>query len=575
MKFAWHEKKHIFWKILRSFKSTQSTTPLKLLSEIVKSELFAMIVCCQDSASRFFYEVRQWSLFKKKIGTNTFWLLTVHSDSESTLSSGGLYDATKQAIERLKTSTSQNILINLQEMHGLLQQIPVYNSLPLVRSCIDSAVKVFGSNGVLFRSDELFETIYELGTHLGAKLAVLAESHEVVVFLRALYETVDSGSNMAHFNESVFTLGCFLNSHDSVKDFLYQVLLARFTQESCVLPHKLPPFLLSDFNDLFVAFFKDVIDKLRNQILGHKSGTAFDFDGSIVEVLLHYLLALDNVPDDHFLSWSIYLFILQEPKYSSLSSSFTDDLKILISTRRHLIPDFASKIMAENVLLDFRYRVFVPLLKLIFQHDRTSYHIQYNRLPPNIRAKLDSSVGNELVAKKQLLIFDLAKKHLSSGDVDQLLKLDVSILTAGQRLQLCATLDSITIGDLMHKVSAYSKIDCPIPTHLLKQCERESVALTNDKFLQFVSMMEREAYQPNIGYIVKCLSWSPSESNVRKLLPLLPLKPFVDAMIQERICFADSLLLHILQHPDCDGYESAIPFLSTSAHRLLQLLKFK
>lgn len=544
------------------------------ISKMVKSKLNELLDKTPGSMLHFFFKMRQWPSFHRKVLKSSLWQFIDFKTNEST--DNGTISKLKESINltaaRLKTCTVESLFMNLRALYDDAYQASTLGLKDQVLTVIDTFIESLVIFSPLPPSAELFEVIFNFVLLFGYVFAISVDDSRIFVILSAIYDTITERVPVDHFNRAVLILTSLLTTFQSRSDFFYKVLKSRLDLSNCLLPAELPEYFVASSNDLISDFSFDVLQSL-GKTAQKWSGPSLLIDFNYFIVILKYLLACENVPDEYFILLSSFYYLLNE---STMTESVISLFRTLFSTRKNLIQRFTPTIMTEDLLSSSWFTPLIPVLKLIFQNDQNAYKTAYNQLSPSLQAALDSAVGSEIVEKKRKLIFDLASNTISSGNLTKFEKLDISVLSPDQRDSLVNSLDKVSTNSLLiySVLASYRKLGSPIPNRILNCCREENVLLCGEDLSQYILMIEREKTKTpkHIKFVVNCLKASPKEELIRRLFVVLPFKAFVTELVKENIQFSVSLFEYLLQSFNKEYFEISYSYLSETQREFLNLL---
>ncbi len=168
------------------------------------------------------------------------------------------------------------------------------------------------------------------------------------------------------------------------------------------------------------------------------------------------------------------------------------------------------------------------------------------------------------------LLNDATRKLISSEAIISLA--DLSKFVPYSNSDVNATLKMIMPEVI---ISSYTKLSAVMPTDILKLCCEKEFILDEPSLKQLIGMMETENVFPKIPFIVACLKKvGNTELLVKRLLALLPIDSFVEALQKEQIPLATPLFAHLLEASEIENVLSFANYLPETQLNFLILLNY-
>ncbi len=210
------------WKVMRALKSCKVELQIIFVKLVIEADILLFI---PDDWMHFFYELRQWKLFK-----DLLWQLIKYDSSNSedvTPVSPVETFKTCKADEspfkdlincfNLKRDTKEDIVL---EMNSVLQTIKRNTHLP--------------------RSQSLFSAIHDYLVLVELVILVILGASDAGLLMRVIFETVSIQGQSESFNHIVSTLSSLLTTPQAQEEFFNLVLLPSVLRDSSLLPESLP-----------------------------------------------------------------------------------------------------------------------------------------------------------------------------------------------------------------------------------------------------------------------------------------------------------------------------------------------
>ncbi len=598
------------WKLMRALKSRPVDIQKVFIRLLSESEPLSIIMSGSELMLRFFYELRQWTIFKKRPANNILWDLVDPSWAQESSASTETITELQNSIERFMQSAPDELPSSINELHNVMQKAVTISSKDCLTSAVNALIEKLKNHSPLSPSLLLIDGIYDIVVLIAPEIAILVDASHVVVLLQAIYECKDPFYDSEKFKYIIYTITGLLTTPQSQEEFVNRVLLPRMTLNHCILPETLPKFFFDEASDLLVAFIQEIMQMFLSKLKAYDALEPLEFDGRYFYTMLEFLLACGDAPDSLFKALGALFEFLP-------CDTFTDELigllKELFTAKKTVIEFYAERIIREDLLTRDCFDRLVPLLQIIFQNKQTAYQAGYQSLSPALKAKLDAAVGSAILERKQILVYNLALRTVSSADLAKFEKLDISLLSHEQKqclipklhdasIKLLASEVNISWADLVKFVpgdssnmtenqknsfhpdsynylisdlilALYSKFDLKIPSDILKACCREDLIMGYATLSQLIDLMEIEGFVPNSKFLASCAKKSQDEQLVGRIMLLVPLQGFVEALERENVEFSSALFIHLSQSIWNESFELYSNYLSDSQFQLLYLSK--